>query len=162
MTPSAKGYSTFNPIRPRPIRRSRKLLLLPSLSHPTCLCARRRRPARSTEYTGDHPRWLPRVSPDPTTGAKRSPCQSEVIQGLTGDKGEVREAVHGPQRPGANHPRQRPIRGHTVADSAWRAWDYRPRDDPKRPGLIGWSNGSYRGILPRRRVGGDGGYAQRG
>jgi hypothetical protein len=60
-----RGIPRFNPICPRPIRRSRKLLLLPSLSHPTCLCARRRghrspqiRPTRAPDSNSFGPREI--------------------------------------------------------------------------------------------------------
>jgi hypothetical protein len=71
--------------------------------------------------TGVHSRWLPRVSPNPTTGAKWCARQSEAIPGLTRDGGEVRGADPGPRRTGADLPQQRQIRGLAVVDSARRA-----------------------------------------
>jgi hypothetical protein len=119
--------------------------------------ARRRRALVTAASRRRTPRWLSRESPNLTTGAKWRARQSEAIQGLTEDRGEVRGADHGPQRPGADLPRRRRIRGHPVANSARRACGYRPRVDPKHPGPKGWLDGGYREIMPGRRVGGNGG-----
>jgi hypothetical protein len=60
-----RGIPCFNPIRPRPIRRSRKLRPQPSPSHPTCHCARQRghrspriRPTRVPDSNSFDPREI--------------------------------------------------------------------------------------------------------
>jgi hypothetical protein len=90
--------------------------LSPNLSN-----ARQRRALVTAASRRRRPRWLSRESPNLTTGAKWCARQNEAIQGLTEDRGEVRGADHGPQRPGADLPRRRRIRGHSVANSARRA-----------------------------------------